>query len=628
MIGIRTARVCAAAFLAALVGFETASAQSTNAITGAPMGGSEEGATVFAAQCAECHSEAQSGRTPSRFSLSSLSARAILAALTDGVMRSEGEDLTLEQRTAVAEYLSSAASSQDVLPESAYCEGAARAPLDTDAITWMGFGGNLAGTGFQPTHLAGLNASDVVNLELRWAFGFPGASSARTKPTVVGDLVLVGDPFGTIYALETATGCVQWTFEADAAVRGSILVAEDAEGRSVVYFVDFRTSAYALDVVTGTVLWKTRVGWHPESNATGSPALYDGRLIVPISTMEVVTAMSPAYECCTASGAVAALDVTNGEVLWYHRVIPDPPEEAGRNASGTQLWAPSGAPVWASPTVDVARGVVYFGTGENYTRPTTESSDAIVAIDIETGELRWSFQGTEGDAFTMACTSRRTPDNCPSPPGPDVDFGMAPLLVTREDGKDILVAGQKSGVVWALDPDADGAVLWSTRVGKGGVLGGIHWGMATDGRYVYAANADRGATVVDISPDMEWAPGLYALDLMTGDVEWVSEAPAAACEERPRCYVANSAAPTVIPGVVFAGGLDGHMRAYSSEDGHVLWDVDTVRDFETVNGVDGRGGAIDGAGPVVAGGLLFVVSGYSSFSQMAGNVLLVYGPGG
>jgi polyvinyl alcohol dehydrogenase (cytochrome) len=417
---------------------------------------------------------------------------------------------------------------------------------------------------------------------------------------------------------------VRWTFEADAGVRGAVLVGADVDGAAVAYFVDYRTSAYALRVDDGALLWKTRVGWHPEANNTGSPALADDKLIVPISSMEVVRGGDPTYECCTSSGAVAAVDVTSGDVIWYHRVIPDDAVEVGATASGTKILAPSGAPVWSSPTVDLERGVVYIGTGENYTRPTTSTSDAIQAVDLETGELVWSFQALAEDAFTMGCTTGGR-GSCPSPPGPDLDFGMAPMLVTRTDGKDVLIAGQKSGVVWALEPDADGAVLWSTRVGKGGALGGIHWGMATDGRYAYAANADRGAVIVDVHPDKEPSPGLYALDLVTGDVAWSAPAPEGTCEVGRRgCMRANSAAPTAMPGVVFAGGLDGHVRAHATDDGRVLWDFDTARMFETVNGVTGQGGSIDGPGPVVAGGVLYVNSGYGTFSQMPGNVLLAF----
>ena len=587
----------------------------------------QEGAQVFGTRCAECHTPAGDERSPGVTLLRQLSPRAIVTALEDGVMRAEGSELTPEQRIRVAEYLSGRSYSEQRLPDAAFCEGGSWSGLAVDAISSMGFGGNLAGTGYQPPELAGLDASDVPGLELRWAFAFPDAGQMRAKPTVAGDAVVVGGPLGEVVALDAATGCVRWGIEADAPVRGAVIVGPGPGGRATAWFVDSRTNAYAVDVTDGSVLWKYRVGWHATSYGTGSPALYDGRLFVPISSLEVVTSGDPRYECCTASGAVASLDAMTGDVLWYHRVIPDYAEETGRNGAGVTMWAPSGAPVWSSPTVDPGRGLVYAGTGENYTRPATEHSDAIIALDIDTGELAWSMQGVYGDAFNMACTTARFRENCPDPPGPDLDFGMAPMLVTRENGREILVAGQKSGTVWALDPDDDGRVIWDTQIGKGGALGGIHWGMATDGRYAYAPIADRGSVIVDINPDQEPSPGLQALDLRNGRVAWSAPFPEDACEGKERCYAANSAAVTVIDGVVFAGGLDGVIRAHSTEDGAVLWEYDTTEVTETTNGVPGRGGAIDGPGPVVALGMLFVNSGYGTFNQMPGNLLLAFAPG-
>ncbi|MBM4185015.1 MAG: dehydrogenase [Gemmatimonadetes bacterium] len=582
----------------------------------------QAGADLFAASCAQCHSDAQSGRTPSRASLGALTPRAVVAALsTAGVMSAEGESFTPEQRIALAEFLTRRPYEASVLPETAFCATRGFAPVDLQAIGWMGYGGDLEGTGHQSAARAGLRAADVPNLRLRWAFAFPDASQARTKPTVVGDVTLVADEFGVVYALEAASGCVRWTFEADAGVRGAVLVGE-SEGRQLAYFVDSRTSAYALDLASGELAWKERVGWHPENNTTGSPALAAGKLIVPISSMEVARAASPTYECCTSSGAVAALDAATGSLEWYHLVIPDEAIPVGTSSAGTRIFAPSGAPVWSSPTVDTLRGLVYVGTGEHYTRPTTHTSDAILALDLETGDLAWSFQATEDDAYTIACGVRAGP-GCPSPPGPDHDFGMAPMLVTRDDGKQVLVAGQKSGTVWALDPDDDGALLWSRKVGKGGALGGIHWGMAADGRLAYAPVADR-AVVVDVSPEMPPSPGLYALDLGSGELLWSAPAPRDTCAGRRGCFAALSAAATSIDSVVFVGGLDGHLRAYATSDGRVLWDVDTTAAVETVNGVPGRGGAIDGPGPVIANGLVLVNSGYGSFGQMPGNLLLAY----
>lgn len=583
------------------------------------------GARIFADECASCHTSAGDERTPGTGLLNQLSPRAIVASLEDGVMRAEGAALSSEQRIRVAEYLARRAYVEESFPESAFCADAERSPLDAGTVSWMGFAGNLAGTGFQPPDRAGLAAAHVPELQLRWAFAFPDAGQVRTSPAVAGGQVVVGGPFGNVLGLDAETGCIRWRFEADAGVRGAVLLGDGPDGKSAAWFMDSRTNVYALDVDSGTLLWKSRVGWHPASYGTGSPALHDGRLFVPISSLEVVLAGDPRYECCTSSGAVAAVDALTGETLWYHRIIPGYPEATEANAAGTPQWAPSGAAVWSSPTVDPRRGLVYAGTGENLNRPTTGNSDAVVALDLETGELAWSFQATSGDAFNMACTQMRFRENCPDPIGPDLDFGMAPMLVTRSDGREILVAGQKSGTVWALDPDAGGALLWSTQVGKGSALGGIHWGMATDGRLAYAPNADRNAVISDVNPEHERAPGLYALDLMTGEVAWSVPAPENGCEGKERCYAAISAAVTAIEGIVFAGGLDGIIRAHSTMDGTVVWEFDTTEVLESSNGVPARGGAIDGPGPVVADGMLFVNSGYGTFNQMPGNLLLAFG---
>jgi polyvinyl alcohol dehydrogenase (cytochrome) len=262
--------------------------------------------------------------------------------------------------------------------------------------------------------------------------------------------------------------------------------------------------------------------------------------------------------------------------------------------------------------------LLYIGTGENYSIPSTNTSDAIQALDLKTGKLVWNFQSTGKDIYNLACPFF---NNCPGKPGPDLDFGMAPILIKKADGNDILVAGQKSGLVYALTP-ANGKVIWKTRIGKGGALGGIHWGMATDGKYVYAANADNILALDKSDTSVKASPGLYALDVMTGKVIWKTASPP--CVGKQSCFASNSAAPAVIPGIVFAGGLDGHMRAYSTKDGAIIWDFDTRKEYETVDGIKGNGGAIDGPAPVISGGMLFVNSGYGMFGQPSGNVLLCF----
>jgi polyvinyl alcohol dehydrogenase (cytochrome) len=264
-------------------------------------------------------------------------------------------------------------------------------------------------------------------------------------------------------------------------------------------------------------------------------------------------------------------------------------------------------------------------TGDGYTEPAAPMTDAIVALDLDTGAINWANQVTAGDAYTMACNSSdRT--NCPEKPGPDHDFGQSPILVTLPGGRRVLVAGQKSGVVHAFDPDDRGRKLWSTTVGRGGLLGGLEWGSTSDGRNMYAP-------VSDITFKDEIAlgrgglnaaagGGLVALRLADGSQAWMVRPNG--CGEKPSCSPALSAPAAAMPGAVFAGSVDGHFRAFSTTDGRVLWDFDTAREFATVNGVPARGGSIDVGGPAIAHGVIATTSGYGTWGGMRGNVLLVF----
>ena len=590
----------------------------------------ELGRTVYDASCAECHAGERSARTPDLDALGAMTTRAVLTALEDGRMRRHGEQLTPDERRAVAEWLTGAPLVETRLPSSAFC---AAPPREAGEVRWSGWGGGAGEAGYADAARAGLTAADLPNLELAWAFGFPDATQVRSKPAVLGDRIIVGSAYGEVYSIDLETGCVHWVFAADAAVRGAIAVGDGPAGRLAAFFSDSDTNAYAIDAVTGALLWRAAAGTHEWHMGTGSVAVHEDRVFVPLSSLEIIAASDPAYECCTSAGGVVAFAAETGERLWSFTTIPETPRHVGENEAGTRMFAPSGAPVWSSPTLDAGRGLLYIGTGENYTHPTTGASDAIIALDMETGAAAWTFQATEDDAWNMACQSPRNTQNCPQPTGPDHDFGMAPVLVTRDDGSQLLVAGQKSGVVWALDPDAVGELVWARRVGKGSALGGIHWGLASDGRRVYVPNVDN-AFAVQIDPrsgvstqanaEEPPTPGVYALELSAGEVLWRAEPDFTVCEGRRGCMPYFSAAPTAVEGAVLAGSLDGHLRAYSMEDGSVLWDVDTAREFETVNGVPGRGGALDGPGPVVAGGYVLVNSGYDLFGQMPGNVLLAY----
>jgi polyvinyl alcohol dehydrogenase (cytochrome) len=327
---------------------------------------------------------------------------------------------------------------------------------------------------------------------------------------------------------------------------------------------------------------------------------------------------------------VTAVRVRDGSLVWKTYMV-DPPRKTGATATGTETFGPSGAGVWSTPTVDAARGVLYITTGDNYSHPATATSDAVMALDLKTGRIVWSQQTTPSDVYNSSCGSRGA--NCPAESGPDYDFGSSAMLVRTPDGRDVLVAGQKSGVVYALDPAKKGTFLWQTRVGKGGTNGGVQWGMASDGRNVYASVSDvvrlqsgiGGAAPIGDGPlDPVQGGGLTALSILDGMKVWF--AASTPCNPpRPGCSPAQPAAVTAIPGAVFSGSMDGHIRAFSTADGKLLWDFDTERSYPTVNGAPAQGGSLDGAGPIVVGGMLFVNSGYPRFGGTPGNVLLAFG---
>ncbi len=571
---------------------------------------------LVGASCATCHADNGTSRAPSLIHLGAMSPKSIVASLKTGKMQAQGALLTEAEQIGIAEMLTGRpyVSEKTAI---AYCEDTGR-PLQN--VKYLGWGGNKEGTGFIAPALAKLTKAQLPDLKLKWAFGFDGGTVTRTKPTIIGDYMVFGSQFGEVYCLNKATGCAKWMFEADANIRGGIAVSEDVGNGIQLYFADFSGNTYAVNADDGSLLWRSNLKNDPNNAVTGTPAYFDGLVYVPLTSMEVVTAGQDSFECCRASGQVVAVDAATGKEVWRHRVVAETATEQGVNAAGAKRYGPSGAPVWSSPTVDAKRGLLYIGTGENNSNPPTNTSDALQALDLKTGALKWNYQATSKDAYISACTDGNAA-NCPEPAGPDVDFGMAPILITRADGREVLVVGQKSGVVHCLDPDT-GIPIWQKRIGRGGALGGIHWGMATDGRLAYAANSDwlpfGGDSTVTANP------GLFALDLMKGDVVWKSTSDPKNCEGKEGCYNSNSAAPTLIPGVVFAGGLDGHARAYDAENGEVLWDFDTLTTYETVNGVPGQGGSIDGPAPVVADGMVYFNSGYALFGQMPGNVLLAF----
>lgn len=493
-------------------------------------------------------------------------------------------------------------------------------------IRTQGWGFDEKNTRFIPEDIAGIKPEDIPRLKLKWAFKYEMALQARSQPAVSNDTVYVGDQYGTLYALDTETGCTRWEFDTTWEVRTAISLGKNINGRDMVFFGDLRANAFAVDANTGELIWQQKVDEHLGATITGTPKLHKGTLYVPISSLEVVIAVAPIYPCCTFRGAVAALDAATGKIKWKTAVMEEATKQ-GTNSFFVSRYGPSGAPIWNSPTIDEKRNVLYVGTGENYSHPTSDSSDAVIAMNLDTGKIKWKHQLTPNDAWNMSCTLPTPGANCPENAGKDLDVGASPILASTTDGTEVLLIGQKSADVWGLDPET-GKTIWRKKIGRGGALGGIHWGMSVEGNQLYAPNSDymlsfMGLEVLDPDNKAPLQANLSALDIRTGEVIWRNDLDPI-CAVRKDCDPGLSAATTSIPGVVFAGALDGHLRAYSSKDGGLLWDVDTTKEVTTVSGKTAEGGSIDVAGPVIVDGQLYMNSGYSGFGEITGNVLLVY----
>ncbi len=582
------------------------------------------GAAVFQQHCQMCH-EGQIPKAPHKMFLQMLSGPTIVTALNVGLMKDQAAALTADERRQVAEYLSAAPLSAAIEPKPApLCTGrAAQFDMSTPPLR-AGWGYDNAR--FVPAASAGLDGAAVSKLELKWAFAFPNALRARSQPHLAYGAVFVGSQDGTVYALDLKSGCVRWTFKASAEVRTAVVPyqADKANGAQAprVYFGDVLGSLYSLDALSGKLRWRQKLDDHPNATLTGTPAYRNGVLYAPVSSLEVVNAVDPKYACCTFRGSVVALDAWSGERRWKSYTITEKPKPVAMTANGTRIFAPSGAPVWNSPMIDARRGVLYVGTGENYSSPADDRSDAVLAFRLMDGKLLWSNQRIAGDAWNVGCMMKDNP-NCPRENGPDVDFGAGTILVKGPGGRDVIVAGQKNGFVYALDPDHGGTLVWSARPGRGGTQGGVHFGMAAGEGRIYAPVSDMNDAHDGRPVEGPTAAGLHALDPATGKLLWSTLAEDR-CGDRKFCDAGISAAITAIPGVVFAGHMDGRFRAYDSASGKVLFEFDADRDIDTISGARAHGGSFGGGGPAVRDGFVVVNSGYGLYFHMPGNVLLVF----
>jgi len=608
----------------------------------------QDGAALYKERCASCH-DSPEGRIPSIGAIKQMTGGAIYAALTNGAMKSQTRGLSTQEVISLLVYIAPVGDAGAKPAFEKSCTG--HAPVTgifdgkPDASAWGGpWGGwspSVTNSRYQDAKAAGLAAADVPRLKLKWAFNLGAVTMGRGQPAVAGNRVFTGTLAGDVYAIDAASGCIHWAFKATAGVRSGVTVG-DANGVPAIFFADRSAVMYALNAESGELLWKTRPVEHQLASSSATPQFYKGVIYQGFSSIEEALVADPSAVCCSFRGSVVALDAATGRTIWQSFTIAEPAMATGR---GKQQ-GPSGVAIWSTPTIDEKRGALYVATGDNYSNPVTETSDAVLAFDLNTGKLLWSRQLMQGDAYNSACSSRE-PANCPDKNGPDFDFGQPPILVQLNStplsnaqlggGKRALVIAQKSGMVHAIDPDAEGKILWQTRVGAGGLLGGSQWGSAADNQRIYVAISDvvlhsvvvssaKGAAAPGgrrIVLDPNKGGGLHALDLKSGAIVW-SAKPAKCPVTQAICSPAQSAAVTAIAGAVFSGSLDGHMRAYSTTDGRVIWDFNTARQFQTVNGKPARGGSIDATGAAVAGGMVFVHSGYNQFGGMPGNVLLAF----
>ena len=616
---LRNWRLAAAATAALVCGWlggaSAVRAQAPPAAVAVPLGPSAN----FQARCKACHEPAIE-RAPGRDELSRLNPEDIVQALTTGGMAPMAKGMTPPQINELASYLTGrvprgVASAPQ--PSDPACK--TRPPLRATASDWVGYGRDTAATRYQPNPR--LKTADVPRLKVKWAFSMGGGRYGQ--PTIIGDHLFVSTGLGHVFDLDAATGCVHWRANIGSNSRTSPIVTR-LNGRWMLFVGDQVRNIHALDAETGKSLWVTNTDKHPRGRLTGSPAYHDGVIYVPVSSSEETIATVAEYQCCTFSGSVVAIEAATGKVLWKTSLLP-PPKPTRKNAAGTQMYGPAGAAIWSQPSLDLRRGRVYVATGDSYTEVEEKFSDAVVALDMKSGRVIWNNQVTERDNFLVACGRERRAINCPlGPIGPDHDFGASPI-VAKAKGRDIVLSGQKSAVAYGMDPTS-GRTLWATKVGGGGAIGGIEWGMAYDGKRLFATVADPGG------PNAR--PGLNALDPTTGKLLWHVAAPKVACSfKSPRCVNAHSAPPSAMPGVVFTGSHDGWFRAYDSAKGQRLFEFDTAgQTYATVNGVKSQpGGSIDAVGPVIAGGRVFVISGYTGATGAFGNplnVLIAFTPDG
>lgn len=509
------------------------------------------------------------------------------------------------------------------------CTAAVASSIDLKPLI-NGWGINNRNHRFIAEDIAGIDKNALDKLKVKWVFAMPDTKTPHTQPFITPDTIYIGDEPGMVYALDRETGCEKWHFDAETTVRTAIRYVKYQRNDQTAHLLTFGTAGgevFGIDALTGQQQWRIAAENHSKTMVSGSSVDHEGVIYQPVSSWEAMWAVNPFYSCCDFRSSVIALKPASGEMLWRAYVIDEEAKVTKKRTLLPDHQGPSGAPVWSQPALDVQRSAIYVGTGENYSSPATDTSDAIMAFDLATGKRLWHQQFLAADAWNTSCESP-IDNNCPEERGVDLDFGAPPILVSI-DGKDIILAGQKSGHIYALDPDKDGELIWSQKPGTGGKLGGIHFSMAVDEQrgVLYVPISDRPIKILGSNPPGAPNPSLHAFDIKTGNTIWATPAPDICTNKKGKpvkgCHPGLSAAVTATENLVFAPSLDGHIRVFDAHSGEHLWAFDTGREFPSVNGIKARGGAIDLGGVYLDGGQLFVNAGYGTFDQAAGNAFIV-----
>ena len=569
-------------------------------------------AEIFNNNCVSCHSGGVP-RAPHLTTFQVMSADYILSTL-NGVMSAQAEGLTEIEKIGISEYITGGKVSSS-LPEPNFCKSKNEPIVLVEENSYKEWGYDKENSRYTKSNL---NSQNAKKLKLKWVFAYPSASRARSQPSISGNTIFVGGQNLYLYALDRETGCVRWRTKVDGEIRSAPAIYFSEKG-NFLFAGDYEGNVYKINPYNGEKIWVKSLRYHPRVILTGSLRVDKDVVYVPLSSREWADGADPEYQCCSFRGGIMALSVSNGNELWTSYSIPLPPKGTGKfNNMGIEILAPSGVPVWNSPTFDIAKNLIYYGTGEAYSSPAAETSDSVIAINKLNGDIEWVYQAESGDAWNMGCFVEADA-NCPEQDGPDWDFG-ASVVLANIDGKSVLFAGRKSGHVYGLDPDNEGKPLWVKRIGKGGFAGGVHWGMATDNKSIFAAVAD--TNFINKFPGPA-TPGIYSLDGMSGKLNW-KFTPIDRCPEstKPACDIGISAALTATNDLVIGGGFDGWLYVLNKNTGELIWEFNTAVDFSAFTSLPSHGGSIESDGPVVLDNNIFINSGYQYGGRLGGNVLL------